>query len=249
VPRLFCCGARVVWRELEAGELAQLPVPASSTLVLRDVLRELSLAQYLSPERRATYRRDLARSEEQLWRGAELAYVDDKYALFDASRAPASAPDALAMAVVEPAPLLRAPACQPGTSADGARQLVPRHGGASPGVCEYSWLADARLAPAAGARIVLRIQTAYELPLSLSLDVVEDGERGISRLGATRLMPGTAYVPLQVGLGARGWYPVYRVTSNTSGETASSTTAAPDAAAVRIWPAEWRTLAAPPPAR
>lgn len=246
VPRLFCCGARVAWRELEAAELARLPVPSSATLVLRDVVRELSLAQYLRPELRAAYRRDLARSEEQLWHGAELTYVDDSYALFDASRAPASAPaaDAWAVAVVEPAPLLAAPACQPGTAADGARELAPRHGDASRGVCEYSWLADARVAPAPGSRVVLRIQTAYEPPLALSLDVVEDGERGIARLGRSQLAPGTVYVPLQLGLGARGWYPVYRVAANTSGDAAASTTVAPDAAALRIWPAEWRALPA-----
>jgi hypothetical protein len=245
VPRLFCCGAAVLWRELEPGELAQLPMPSSSTLVLRDVLRELRLAQYLSPEPRATYRRDLARSEERLWLGAKLAYVDGTYALFDASRAPASAADAGKVAVVEPAPLLGAPACQEsGAGADGARQLLPRHGGASRGVCEYSWLADARVAPAAGSRVVLRIQTAYELPLSLSLDVVEDGERGISRLGQAQLAPGTAYVPLQLALNARGWYPVYRVAANTSGGPTSSSTDAPDADVVRIWPAEWRALPA-----
>jgi hypothetical protein len=248
VPRMFCCaqGARQVeWRALEPGTLATLARSATSatTLVLRDIPRELGLARYLAPSARQSYRQELSRLEQRLWSDTELAYVDRKYALFALPRAGASQGLALARdaettpSLAPPgAPLLDVAPCR--TSADDVeRTLAPLHTGRGRTPCAYSWLSDglvtARLAaagaPLASAGLVLRLDADFEPPLSLSVDLVESSERGLRR-ERTVLSPGASYVPVALRAGIDALFVVYRVTTG----------GALDTSLVRVRPAQWR---------
>ncbi|MEO8180613.1 MAG: hypothetical protein ABI895_17395 [Deltaproteobacteria bacterium] len=243
VPRMFCCASgarRVEWRALEPAELGTLGVNAT-TLLLRDIPRELELARYLDPPERQSYRAELGRLEERLWRDAELAYVDRKYALFAAPRAGVSpsadlARDAQTTPSLAPpgAPLLDAAPC--GTSAqDVERTLVPLRTGRRRTPCAYTWLSDglvtSRLVPpsAAGAGLVLRLDADFEPPVSLSVELVEASAGGLRR-ERTTLSPGASYLPVPLRAGLDAVFVVYRVT----------TRGGLDARTVRLRPARWR---------
>jgi hypothetical protein len=240
VPRMFA-SSRLEWRELSPNELADALERQSPLWVLRDIPRELNMAQYFTPELRTAYRRDLRRIEERLWQDAELEYVDAKYALFSPrlAAAPAHAPRPGPAPSSEPAgaALLRAAACPVSAPAEGAlRTLEPIRAGRSRPVCEYSWLADGLViesvpgSDAAAPGLVLRLKSEYELPLSLAVDVVEVSEHG-QRRQQTTLSPGTSYVPVSPHAGTRSLYLVYRVSGRGGLD---------EQAVLRVWPAEWR---------
>jgi hypothetical protein len=247
VPRLFCCarGSRhVEWRALAPGELDTLALDGT-TLVLRNVPLELELARYLDPPARHSYREQLSRFEERLWRDAGLAYVDAKYALFAAPRAGAPASrdlprDAQTTPSAGPpgASLLDAAPC--GTSAEegeGERTLVPLYTDRRRTACAYGWLSDGVVvstlvppsAPVSDAGLVLRLDTDFEPPLSLSVELVESSDRGLRRQRTT-LSPGAFYVPVPLQAGMHALFVVYHVTTAGGLETQT----------LRVAPAHWR---------
>lgn len=247
VPRIFCCAGespRVEWRSLPVGELAELVERGSPALVLRDVPRELRSARYYPPEERRIYRGELDRLEESLWRDYELAYVDTTYALFGppSSGKPRAADIFQSEAVVPAsapvgAPRIAGASCR--VLPDAARKwrtLVPSREG-SRAACEQTWPSDSRIvsaldpggAPAGGKGFVLRLKTDYDVPLSLSAEVVEQTERDVHRQRVL-VHPGTTYVPVPLHAGARSVSVVYRL----------KTRGAPEGQVARAHLAEWR---------
>jgi hypothetical protein len=246
VPRVFRhedSSRHVAWRELSPRELRRVVEGKGGELVLRDVPRELTLARYLEPEARRDYRDELARAEELLWREYALAHVDAKYALFEPASAQSPPIASLSSPWIAPwtpppeAKLTSGAVCRVATDDPAAwRTLIPTPGTGSRAVCEKTWPSDGR-GPASDAAntsadasgLVLRLHADYEVPLVLMVDVIQHfGSR--ARHQQVSVPPGTSYVPVRIGAGARGLSLVYRV--NTRG--------AREGEVVRVRPAEWR---------
>lgn len=233
----------VTWRELPPAELGDLIDRKAAQMVLRDVGRELTLARYLEPEARRLYRDALARVELALWRDHTLAHIDRMYALFVASSpslprepsptAPAAPPAGPSAARPSPG----TPACRGAAEAsDGWRTLIPGDANGRLTRCELSWAEDGLTLPATqrssladNAGFVLRLQADYELPLSLSVTVVEHSG-GSVRSQKVPVWPGASYVPVRLDAGAAQFSIVYTVSARD----------APDHRVVRVRPAEWR---------
>src|SRR4029079_3833184 len=180
VPQMFCCASgskRITWRALELDELGTLR-PNDTTLVLRDVPRELDQARYFYElPARQSYRERLSQLEQRLWRDDQLAYVDARYALFAAPTAGAPnnrqlprTAESMPSAAPPGAPLLgSAPCASSSEPADGARTLVPLQMDRRRTPCAYSWRSDGLVtaqlptadAPAAGTGLVLRVDVEF----------------------------------------------------------------------------------------
>ena len=242
VPRTFCSATRRVdWREATVQDLAAAVSQREPVFVLRDVPRELSYARYLSPEEQRAYREQLAQLDADLWREADLAYIDATYALY----APPGAPGTSVATGAEPAQFVPA-SFVPGKS-ETACLVEPDPGGNAvrlvpPGSlrrgtwCELEWPMDARVLPepAPGKMpdrgIVLRVRVEYELPVSVMLDVVERSEHGTERR-SLRLSSGTSYVPLSAASRGRSVSLEYRVWQDGMG-----------GAGARVYPVQAREL-------
>lgn len=239
VPRLFCCGggAAPLWQPSAPEPLVASVEGGVRSLVLRDIPRELSLARYLAPEPRESYRGELDRLERGLWQGYDLGYVDATYALFT-PRLPGSSPEPSQLVpLAKPDPkasqgLLRDVRCRvvaKGESGYGALRSGDDHG--RPGWCQYTVAADARVLAGSGLPsdpgYVVRVTTEYDAPAAVLVDLVERSKRGVSRQ-RLRLPAGTSYLPVQPCRDACTKYLVYRIRTGSSGPP------------VRIHAAEWR---------
>jgi hypothetical protein len=89
-----------------------------------------------------------------------------------------------------------------------------------------------QLSTAGPPQLVLRLTAAFEPPLSVSVDIVQEGQRGVQRQRSA-LSSGSSHVPVSVQPGARRLFVVYRVTAR----------GARAAQGVELQPARWRALA------
>lgn len=250
VPQVFCCGGPsrpVQWQELSPQALRELVERKSTALVLRDVQRELTRAKYFTDDARAAYREELARIDEHLWSNYGLAHVDGTYVLFtppaagiDPSRLAVS-PITLDVANSPPsgALLITGATCRVAPNqGEPSRTLTPPQGAGKNSSCEYMWLEDGRVisSSSAAARaessdqgFVLRLHADYEVPLSLSVDIVQYGAHGVQRQ-KQEVPAGTSYQPVRLLPETTAIFLVYQL----------KTRGAPPGHATRIRPAQWR---------
>jgi hypothetical protein len=236
VPRVFChseSSRDVRWQVVSLSELGELVERRGPALVLRDVPKELKKARYRAGEELDTYHGNLTRIEETLWRDYELTHVDATYALFTPPRpgTPREVDVSRNEWDLSSAPLTAAPVNAEGlcrVMPDGggtARTLVPAREGGTRASCEHTWQADTSAlsasapleAEANDSALVLRLRTDYEVPLSVSVEVVQRSEQGVRRTTAL-LPPGTSYVPVRLTASAQGLSLVYRVKTRNAKE-------------------------------
>ena len=237
LARLFCCGTtQVEWREVTAAQLATIVEQHEPVYVLRDIPRELSHARYLAPEERELERARFERIDTTLWRETDLLYLDSSYALFGPLNvqrppsAPETQPDVAPASVSFALPGAHCP-IEPDPSGDGGRLRTPERAGPFDW-CTYVAPADIHVLPARAAGddgFALRLRLEYDVPMVVTLDVLERSARGTSSR-RLRVPSGTSYVALPPEPFERTVALSYRIRNGGAGSDR----------ALRIHPVEWR---------